>query len=161
MRFGFLLSIILIFDLPLKPQTTARSEPCELDAVPAVAKAFRVVKGQDGVITNVEEKKYILPLSALGDRVSIAALKIYSADSILRLENVRAYLTLVRNAFSSRESVCEKTDQEPTVTVFVLRYLKEKEVSNPAIQKRISYMEGCVQNFTCSSQGEYKFAHTP
>jgi hypothetical protein len=41
----------------------------------------------------------------------------------------------------------------------VLEYLREKEVSNSGIEKRIAYLEGCMKDFTCSSQGEYDFFH--
>jgi hypothetical protein len=40
-----------------------------------------------------------------------------------------------------RSSVLEKSDADPRVTLFVLEYLREKEVSNPGIEKRIAYLE--------------------
>lgn len=63
---------------------------------------------------------------SLGDRVSIAILKIYTGDELLQPDNAQAYLTLARNAFSMRASVVEKSDLDPKVTLFVLEYLKEK-----------------------------------
>jgi len=56
-----------------------------------------------------------------------------------------------------RASVVEKSDLDPKITLFVLEYLKEKEISDPGIEKRIAYLQGCVKDFTCSSQGEYDF----
>jgi hypothetical protein len=53
-------------------------------------------------------------------------------------------LTAVRNAFSSRGSVLEKSDTNPRVILLVLSYLRGKVVSNPGIGKRIAYLEGCV-----------------
>jgi hypothetical protein len=95
----------------------------------------------------------------LGDRVSIATLKIYTPNELAKPENAEAYLTVVRNAFSSPDAVHEKLDKDPKVTLFVLEYLKEKEISDPRIETRIEYMKECVKDFTCSSQGEYSFFH--
>jgi hypothetical protein len=99
--------------------------------------------------------------ASLGDRVSIAVLRIYSADELVKPENAGAYLTVLRNAFSMRNSVVEKSDIDPRGSLFVLEYLREKEASNLGIEKRIAYLEGCVKDFTCSSQGEYDFFHKP
>jgi hypothetical protein len=104
-----------------------------------------------------EEKEYLWPLMPLGDRVSIAALKIYPANELVQAEKTQAYLTAVRNAFSARKSIREQADADPTVTLFVLEFLKEKQACNPGIEKRIQYIERCVKDFTCSSQGEYSF----
>jgi hypothetical protein len=77
---------------------------------------------------SIEAKGYIWPLLSLGDRVSIATLKIYSTDELVQAGNTQAYLTAVRNAFSSRGSVLEKSDTDPRVTLFVLQYLRGKDV---------------------------------
>jgi hypothetical protein len=110
-------------------------------------------------VSSVEMKQYLWPLLSLGDRVSIAALKIYGADELAQTENTQAYLTVVRNAFSMRSSVLEKADADPRVTLLVLAYLNEKHTSDAGIEKRIEYLDGCVRVFACSSQGEYNFFH--
>jgi hypothetical protein len=104
-------------------------------------------------------KQYIWPLQTLGDRVSVAVLRIYTADELVQTENASAYLVVARNAFSSRSSVLEKPDIDPKVTLFVLEYLREKESSHPALLKRIDYLKGCIKDFTCSSQAEYDYLH--
>jgi len=88
---------------------------------------------------------------------SIAVLKIYDRSELVKPENAHAYLTAVRNAFSDRKSVLEKSDLEPKITLFVFNYLQQQEVSEPDIEKRIGYMTGCVKDFSWSSQGEYNF----
>ena len=108
-------------------------------------------------ITGGDIKAYLWPLLHLGDRVSVAVLKIYNADELTRPENAHAYLTVARNAFSDRSSVLEKSDTDPKVTLFLLGYLKDKELSSPEIEKRIAYLQRCVTDFACSSQGEYDF----
>jgi len=96
-------------------------------------------------------------LHQLGDAVSIAVLKICTLDELIKSENARAYLTSVRNSFTDRSKVLEKSDQEPRVTALVLGYLEKKEMSEPLLEKRIAYMKTCVKDFTCSSQGEADF----
>jgi hypothetical protein len=114
--------------------------------------------------SSMEARKYTNgspSLLQLGDGVSIAVLKIYDRSELVKPENAHAYLTAVRNAFSGRSSVLEKANLDPKVTLFVLDYLREQEVSEPDIEKRISYMTGCVKDFSCSSQGEYNFFKNP
>lgn len=114
--------------------------------------------------SSMEARKYTNgspSLLQLGDGVSIAVLKIYDRSELAKPQNAHAYLTAVRNAFSGRNGVLEKSDLDPKVTLFVLDYLREQEVSEPDIEKRISYMTGCVKNFTCSSRDEYNFFGKP
>ena len=114
--------------------------------------------------SSMEMKKYTNSspsLLQLGDGVSIAVLKIYDRSDLVKPENAHAYLTAVRNAFSDRKSVLEKSDLDPRITLFVLDYLREQEVSEPSIEKRIRYMTGCVKDFSCSSQREYDFFKNP
>lgn len=114
--------------------------------------------------SSMEARKYTNgspSLLQLGDGVSIAVLKIYDRSELVKPENAHAYLTAVRNAFSDRKSVLEKSDSDPKVALFVLDYLREQEVSEPGIEKRISYMTGCAKDFSCSSQGEYNFFKNP
>jgi hypothetical protein len=129
-------------------------------SVSVVSSALQYLQSE-GPWSSIEAKRYVRPVVPLGDRVSIAVLRIYSADELAKPENAGAYLTVLRNAFSTRNSVVEKSDADPKVTLFVLGYLKEKEVSSPGMEKRIAYLEGCVKDFTCSSQGEYDFFHKP
>jgi hypothetical protein len=105
--------------------------------------------------------RYTYPLLKLGNRVSIAVLKIYDRDQLIVPENADAYLTTVRNAFSDRRAVLNPSDLDPKVTLFVLEYLQEKEIASSVIEKRIDYMKLCVKDFACSSQGEYRFFHQP
>jgi hypothetical protein len=73
--------------------------------------------------SSIEAKKYTnssTSLLQLGDGVSIAVLKICDRSELVEPENAKAYLTALRNAFSDRKSVLEKSDLEPKITLFVL-----------------------------------------
>ena len=130
-----------------------------------VESALQFLKNPEKKPQNTTEAKQYTgrtpSLLQLGDRVSVAVLKIYNRNELIESENARAYLTAVRNAFSDRRSVLDKSDLDPKITLFVLEYLQEKEVADPGIEKRIDYMKLCVKDFTCSSQGEYDFLHKP
>lgn len=159
MRFTCLFFLVLAGTSVFAQQQTPHTSPLVLDdrySVSVVSSALELLHWKRPV-SSWDLKAYLWPLLHLGDRVSIAALKIYSADELTKPENANACLTVARNAFSDRSSVLEKSDTDPRVTLFLLEFLREKEVSSPEIQKRIAYLQGCVKDFTCSSQGEYDF----
>ena len=159
MRLARLFCLGLVGTTVLAGQTRT-ADPVQAEdrySIGTVKSALEFLKKDGG--SSGEMKQYLWPLMGLGDRVSVAVLKIYSANELLDAKNTGPYLTAVRNAFSSRRSVHDDADADPKLTLFVLDYLKEKEVSDPGIEKRITYMEECVKNFTCSSQGEDAFFH--
>jgi hypothetical protein len=162
MRFVHLLFSVMVgtFVFAAQSQIPPASPPVVDDrySVSVVSSALQFLQRQSPT-NSIEAKGYIWPVLPLGDRVSIAVLRIYTADELVQAENAAAYLTVLRNAFSTRSRVLEKSDADPRVTLFVLEYLREKEVSNSGIEKRIAYLEGCMKDFTCSSQGEYDFFH--
>ena len=96
-------------------------------------------------------------LPQMGDRVSIAILKIYSPEELVQVENANACLTAIRIAFRDRSKVVRPSDRDPRVTLFLLDYLQEKRHSDANFQKRIEYVKTCAGDFSCSSQGEHDF----
>lgn len=95
---------------------------------------------------------YLTPsLPQLGDDVSIAMLKILDPQELAKPDTAYRYLGLVALAFSDRSKVVRETDKEPKVTMFVLNYLQEKEVSEPRLEARIDAVRSCVQKDTCNS----------
>jgi hypothetical protein len=96
-------------------------------------------------------------LNQFGDRVSIALLKIYSREELTQPDNASHCLTAIRTAFENRSSVLEPSDKEPTITLFLLDYLQEKEQSDVTLEKRIEYIRVCIKEFACSSQDEHAF----
>jgi hypothetical protein len=76
-------------------------------------------------------------ISWLGDRVSIALLKIYDADGLKDPHNIRNYLPIVRAAFVAPHIVRPAEDRKPKVTMFLLKYL-EREISETNLKSQIS-----------------------
>lgn len=76
-------------------------------------------------------------VNRLGDRVSIALLKIYDADDLKDPQNIKKYLPIVRAAFVSPLIVRLAEDRKPKVTLFLLTYL-QKEVTDANLKAQIS-----------------------
>lgn len=95
----------------------------------------------------------------LGDAASIAILKTYSKDELIKPENASNYFIVVLNAFSDKNHVLNKADLDPKVTLFVLSYLEEKETAEPSIEKQITYLKRCVVDFSCSTRAAYDSLH--
>jgi hypothetical protein len=125
-------------------------------AVPFVTAALNFMHRTN--VNSVEMKEF-WPLAQLGDAASIATLKIYDKDDLIKPENASAYLIVARNAFSDKNHVLNNSDLDPKVTLFILSYLEEKETAEPLIEKTITYLKRCVTDFSCSSQAEYNFLH--
>jgi hypothetical protein len=96
-------------------------------------------------------------LAQLGDCASIAILKLYRLDELAEPENAEPYLTLIRNSFADRNRVLEESDKAPNVTSLILRYLEQKEETDPVIERRIAYMKMCVRDFASAPQSEADF----
>ena len=73
----------------------------------------------------------------LGDRVSIALLKIYDSDGLKDPQNIRNYLRIVRAAFVVPRIVRIAEDKRPKVTMFLLKNL-EREIIDTNLKAQIS-----------------------
>jgi hypothetical protein len=92
------------------------------------------VKNPDLALGFSVTKKHI---NWLGDRVSIALLKIYDTDGLKDPQNVRNYLPIVRAAFVAPRIVRLAEDRKPKVTMFLLTYL-EREITDTNLKAQIS-----------------------
>jgi hypothetical protein len=105
MRFIFF-SVLVAMLISAEQQPIPRATPASADdsySVSQVSSAIQFLKGnKSGVVSSFTIKEYLWPLLPLGDRVSIAILKIYTPDELVQSDNAEAYLTVVRNAFSMR-----------------------------------------------------------
>ena len=125
--------------------------------VPIVTSALDFLHRTDMNSWNIKE--FLWPLARLGDAASIATLKIFDRDDLIKRENASMYLVVARESFCDKSQVLNKSDLDPKVTLFILSYLEEKEIADPLIERRITYVKRCVTDFSCSSQSEYNFLH--
>jgi hypothetical protein len=115
-----------------------------------VNSALQWVLNGGGLLAQVKTFLYSTPsLPQMGDAVSVAVLKIWTPERLAEPNNAGAYLVVIGLGFSDRNAVIREADKRPQVTMFVLDYLQEKEVSRPNLEKRITATKDCVQQFTC------------
>ena len=85
-------------------------------------------------------------LGRLGDRFSIALMKIYTCCELENPENIRRYLPMIVNAFRSSNLIAAE-DREPRVTLILLKFL-EKHVQDPQLRTDIVNTQGMLQKVT-------------
>jgi hypothetical protein len=121
--------------------------------VDLVSSAFHFFRDRKGGFEG-ETKRFVNntpSLPELGDGVSIAMLRILKPSELTQPQSAYAYLAVVSLAFSYRNRVCREADKDPKVTLFLLEFLQEKEISDPRLEQRIELIRKCVQDFTCRS----------
>ena len=99
--------------------------------VPLVKRALNeLAQGASFSFTN----KYV---SRLGDRGSIALLKILDEKDLQNPRQVKAALRIVRQSFTSLDLIVVPEDKKPKVTLFFLSRL-QKETKDPQLRDQIS-----------------------
>jgi hypothetical protein len=86
----------------------------------------------------------------LGDRVSIALLKLYNEAQLKDSQTVRGFLPVVLEAFKYPQLIDIPADKEPRVTNYLLEHL-EREVSDPVLKKEISNVRKTIQDLTAKT----------
>jgi len=107
------------------------AKPSEDYDVPVVTRALR--EQQQGVSFSFTEKN----VNRLGDRVSIALLKILEDRDLQDPRTLRAALRLVRQSFMYPNLISIVQDKKPKVTLFLLDYLNTK-TADPSLKEEIS-----------------------
>ena len=86
-------------------------------------------------------------VNRLGDRVSIALVKILREDELSDPRKVRTFLPLIRLAFLNPDLISIADDRKPKVTLFLLRHL-ENEVKDRGLKAEISQLMNFVKEKT-------------
>jgi hypothetical protein len=87
----------------------------------------------------------------LGDRASIALLKIFEVQELTKPETTRKILSLIHDAFVAPGIISIREDRKPRVTLFLLTYL-EHEVNAPDLRREISQTADFVRNRTAAEK---------
>ena len=85
-------------------------------------------------------------LNRLGDRISIALLKILDEKELRDPKKLRKILPLIRDAFVKPEIVSIPEDRKPKITLFLLGHLGN--VSDPVIQEQLIQITKFVKEQT-------------
>ncbi len=86
-----------------------------------------------GISLSIEEKNVV----RLGDRVSIAVLKLYDERQLSDPNVVRTFLPVIHKAFQDPGLIQIEEDRKPQVTLFLLTAL-EKNTQDQAVKTDIS-----------------------
>jgi hypothetical protein len=86
----------------------------------------------------------------LGDKVSVALLKIYSKEEMENPENIKVFLPVIRSAFLY-PNLIPAGDREPRVTLPLLARL-EKNVGNPELKRDIGTLISSIKEQTSKSK---------
>ena len=133
MRIMSLLSCFLLgFGLPRGAGAQDREAP-DPYSLNAVRFSLRMRSGGQKYIHSATQKE----LSRLGDRVSIALLKILDAHQLAEPQVIKEFLAVVRDAFASPQLISCEDDRQPQVTRFLLEHLLS-ECADPQVKQEIT-----------------------
>lgn len=83
----------------------------------------------------------------LGDRVSIALIKILSEPEMRNPRKIREFLPLIRTAFLAPQIITVPEDKKPAVTLLLLSYL-ESTVQDGILKKEIVDLTDFIKDKT-------------
>ncbi len=133
--------VLALISCVLLAFAASRSEGAEDDSISVVRTALKLrATGQKIVLSHIQ--KYI---PRLGDRVSIALLKILNEQDLEDPQTVRRFLPIIREAFDSPHFISIQEDREPKVTLFLLKHL---EANLPELKQDILQTMGFIQEKT-------------
>jgi hypothetical protein len=92
-----------------------------------------------GARISVDEKN----IPRLGDRVSIALIKIFTGPELSKPETIRAFLPLIQQSFSEPQFILRDVDKKPQVTLLLLNYLQQNAADTQThqdIEKTIRFI---------------------
>lgn len=118
-------SLLILGGLAASPQAT-ENDPYSIAVVQAL------LKQPPGLSISFTEKQ----ANRLGDKAAIAFLKIQNEEGLRHPSQVRALLSLVRTAFAYPKLISIPSDQQPRITVVLLRYLLT-QVKDQSIRHQI------------------------
>jgi hypothetical protein len=126
------IATLLMTALPLISLLGARSEDPDPDSLRAVSFELKMNSGGRRVVHGWSQKH----LARLGDRVSIALLKILGDQDLEDPATVMDFLPIIRTSFSTPQFISIESDRKPRVTLFLLQHL-EQTVHDPAVRQEI------------------------
>ncbi len=119
----------------------AQTEPYSINLVRSAVKLHA-----QGAYVSIVEKR----LPRLGDQVSIALIKIYSADELSKPETIRSFLPVIQDAFSAPQDIAQEADKKADVTLFLLKSL-QRSVQDSQILRGIADTIGYVETRTAGN----------
>jgi hypothetical protein len=131
--------LLLIMFISAVPYFAATDE----DDPYSVRAVKELLKQPVGFSSGFSEKQ----VQRLGDRLSIALLKIYSEEELTNPESIKRYLPLVQDAFRFPKLVPLSEDRQPRVTLVLLEFLLSR-TRDENLKKQISTTERIIREGT-------------
>lgn len=127
-------------ELPQAASSVAGQQESSSDSVQEVQTAMMAH------ISSFSQKQ----LQGLGDRASIALIKLYSLEELTTADNIRKYLPAIQDAFNAPKTIAIPEDRQPRVTLILLHYL-QGELQDKGLQAEVGRIEEMIRH-TSSGQ---------
>jgi hypothetical protein len=124
-RSVFLLLVIVCF---FPSSSTSQSDGADPYSVHLVRMAMQ--NHAEGIII----AKVQTHIQRMGDRVSIALLKDLSDADLIDRQKIEKFLPIIRDCFSQPQLIDVEMDQQPKVTLFLLKYVRQS-VYDPQVKR--------------------------
>ena len=124
-RLGLIIMFFVVFN-------TMAQEKKDDYSIPVVK---NLLQQPEGFSTGFSDKQ----LDRLGDRISIALIKIFSEQELKDPQRIRKVLPLIRQAFNAPNVISVAEDKSPKVTMLLLRFWLS-EVADTSLKNDISQL---------------------
>lgn len=141
MRLSFVIPVLLLFLVNVAGQSITEKR----DDAYSVHLVGNLLRYPTQLGAGFAEKQ----VNRLGDRVSIALLKILAEEELSNPQKVRTFLPLIRSAFLYPSLISITEDRKPKVTLFLLRHL-ENETRDARLKEEISQLIKFVKEKTAT-----------
>jgi hypothetical protein len=149
MRINICLTILFLVTVGTiaysQTQPIAVTEATEEDY--SVATVKYLMKQSSGFSASFAEKQ----VTRLGDRVSIALLKIFDESDFKDSYKVNSVIPLIRASFLQPELIAVKEDRNPKITLFLLQKI-ESESRDAKLKADITQLRGFIRQKMASYQ---------
>jgi hypothetical protein len=117
-------------------QTQKLKDPYDLDLVSLLLSAERGTPAAN----LSENEKYN---ERLGDRVSVALIKIFDQRQLIDPANVKRYLPIISDSFGGLGIISYEEDLDPKATLFLLHWL-EQNLKDAALKKQVTNLKSKI-----------------
>ena len=134
-HWSLLVPCFLLIGVILATPQAKEDDPYSITIVKAL------LKQPSGFSSGISEKQ----INRLGDRVSIALLKIHSENELKDPNRIRKFLPLIEESFRYPDLISIPEDQKPRVTLVLLRVL-QMDARDKNLKKEIHRTEESIRN---------------
>lgn len=139
------LILFCLLSIPFFVESVQNQVPPDVPDETTVQLVRNTLQQPQGMSVSFSEKR----LDRLGDKISGALLVIFTEEELVRPENVRRFLPLIRSTFRNPELISQAEDRNPRRTLALLRRL-DADVTDPTLRGEILDITNIVIERTSS-----------